>query len=220
MFWLLRLSQSVVLVVDMVVWIKPKDLAEKLGVSPQSVTKQIRKWREEGALVDTDCQFRGNAVVMVSEAKYLHLKNRNSNPNMLRDEDGQLDIRDDVSPGALSSGDTPLVDEEGLKEAKRRDAWLTVEMRELALAEKKGRLVSVEKLEASLIAVGRGIQAKINRIENKTEDFEAALEQDGSHGLRVVLREFAFELNNEIFKSLMAIAKEASETDELEELDT
>lgn len=201
------------MVVVMTVLISPKELASKLNVTPQSVTKNIRKWRDQGAFSDGDLQYSGRKVVAVAEAKYRLLYDQTINPNLKRGDGPELP-ESSIEPGieqGLSDDDKSTV-----AKLKLREAAVNIEIKELKLAEAAGRVVRLDMLEEALLGCARDIQSKINRLENKTEKLVIAFKRDGDHGVRNALRDVAFELNDQLARSLMAIAKDAEEHDPLD----
>ncbi|SNY94073.1 hypothetical protein SAMN04515647_4397 [Cohaesibacter sp. ES.047] len=196
----------------MTVLISPKELAEKLGVTSQAVTKNIRRWRDQGAFNDGELRFSGRKVVSVSEAKYRLLYDQVINLNMKRgeDENGESSIDPSIESGLNSE------DKSRVAQLKLREAEVNIEIKELRLAKEAGKLLDAEKLMEGLLGCARDISAKINRLENKTEKLVTAFKRDGDHGVRNALREIAFETNEQISRSLMAIAKDAEEGDPLD----
>ena len=65
------------------------------------------------------------------------------------------------------------------------------------------------KLENS----GREIQSTVARLPNSADDLALAVSKEGAHGLRVALREKAFELNTKIAELLANLAVQAREHD-------
>ena len=98
-------------------------------------------------------------------------------------------------------------------EALRQEAWLKVGRERLRQQEVAGNLVRADLLAEALVRAGREIQSTVARLPNSADDLALAVSKEGAHGLRVALREKAFEVNTKIAELLANLAVQAREHD-------
>lgn len=183
-----------------IVMAAPADVAERDGVTKQAVTKLVRRLVEEHDLpVERDGRDR---IMRFSLAHYDHYRGEFASSEKI------AAARKD-SPSANPANSSTSRDE-----ALRQEAWLKVGREKLRRQEHTGQLVRADRMREALIVCGREIQSSIARLQNKADDMAMAVSREGSHGLRVLLRDIAFEMNSEIANRLAGIVENAAEHDE------
>ncbi|MGS1093101.1 hypothetical protein ACVCNR_00770 [Aquamicrobium terrae] len=179
----------------------PAEVAARDGVTKQAVTKLVRRLVEEHDLpVERDGRDR---IVRFSLAHYDHYR-------------GEFASSEKV---AAARKDAPSIQPANSStsrdEALRQEAWLKVGREKLRRQEHIGQLVRADRMRDALTVCGREIQSSIARLQNKADDMALAVSREGSHGLRVLLRQIAFDLNMEIAGRLAAIVETAAEHDDV-----
>ncbi|MES0049259.1 hypothetical protein [Mesorhizobium sp. M0053] len=183
-----------------IVMAAPADVAARDGITKQAVTKLVRRLVEEHGLpVERDGRDR---IMRFSLAHYDHYR-------------GEFASSEKI---AAARKDPPSSQPENSStsrdEALRQEAWLKVGREKLRRQEHIGQLVRADRMREALIVCGREIQSSIARLQNKADDMAMAVSREGSHGLRVLLRDIAFEMNSEIAERLAGIVENAAEHDE------
>lgn len=185
----------------------PAQVAARDRVTRQAVTKLVRRLVEEHGLpVERDGRDR---IVRFSLAHYDHFRGQFASSEKV----AAARPADAAAPadGQARSGDSSTSRDEAL----RQEAWLKVTREKLRRQEEIGQLVRADRLREALTVSGREIQSQIARLQNKADDMALAVSREGAHGLRVLLRQIAFDLNSEIADRLAAIVDRAAEHDEL-----
>jgi regulation of enolase protein 1 (concanavalin A-like superfamily) len=101
------------------------------------------------------------------------------------------------------------------EEARRQSEWLKVGREKIRHQEDCGQLVRRDQIDAALASVGAELQAIIRRLPNKADDIAIAVSKEGVHGVRVFLRQLAFDIGNQMADKLAEIAVSAPEHDAL-----
>lgn len=188
----------------------PAEVAARDGVTKQAVTKLVRRLVEEHGLpVARDARDR---ITRFSLAHYDHYRSQFASSEKVAAARGG-DAAPDV-PAGISAGSRPD-SSTSRDEALRQEAWLKVTREKLRRQEEIGQLVRADRLREALTVSGREIQSMVTRLQNKADDMALAVSREGAHGLRVLLREIAFELNSEIADRLATIVDQAVEHDEM-----
>lgn len=179
----------------------PAEVAARDGVTKQAITKLVRRLVEEHDLpVERDARER---IIRFSLAHYDHYR-------------GEFTSSEKVAAARQEAPTVqPVNSSTSRDEALRQEAWLKVGRQKLLRQEEIGQLIRADRTREALIVCGREIQSSIARLQNKADDMAMAVSREGSHGLRVLLRQIAFDLNTEIAGRLAAIVDAASEHDEL-----
>ncbi|MGE3877177.1 MAG: hypothetical protein AB7F74_29815 [Parvibaculaceae bacterium] len=99
-------------------------------------------------------------------------------------------------------------------EALRQEAWLKVTREHLRHQEEIRNLIRADRTQQGLATCGREIQNLVDRLQNKADDMALAVTREGVHGLRVLLRKIAAEINTEIADKLDEVFQAAPEHDE------
>lgn len=182
-------------------------LAERDGVSRQAISKTVRDLIDRHPDIPVERDGRGR-IAKVSTAHLDHYRERYQNPaRVLASRPAAADaVRSQVSP-------PPMAKEDSFDEARRLNEWLRYSREKLKHEEDCGRLVVADSVGQAHDAIGREIQAIVSRLPNRADDLALAVTKEGVHGLRVLLREVAFDLNVAIAERLAAIANEAPETE-------
>lgn len=181
-------------------------IAERDGVSKQAVSKAVKKLVDDKPETPVERDGQGR-VMRLSLAHYDHHRQRFVNPAK-----ATAPIR---APSSPSSPPSPINPSDSFDEARRQAEWLKVGRERIRHQEEVGQLVRKDMLEDAVRTVGFEIQAAIKRLPNRADDIALAVSKEGVHGVRVLLRQIAFELGNEIADRLSAIADNAPATDDL-----
>lgn len=186
----------------------PAQVAARDRVTKQAVTKLVRRLVDEHGLpVERDGRER---IVRFSLAHYDHFRGQFASSEKVASARSTGDA-EPAAPGSGKGGDSSTSRDEAL----RQEAWLKVTREKLRRQEEIGQLVRADRLREALTVSGREIQSQISRLQNKADDMALAVSREGAHGLRVLLRQIAFDLNSEIADRLAAIVDRAAEHDEL-----
>jgi hypothetical protein len=179
----------------------PAEIAARDGVTKQAVTKLVRRLVDQHDLpVERDGRER---IVRFSLAHYDHFRGEFASSEKV------AAARKEAPPAQ------PLNSSTSRDEALRQEAWLKVGREKLRRQEHVGRLVRADRMREALTICGREIQSSVARLQNKADDMALAVSREGAHGLRVLLRQIAFDLNTEIAGRLAAIMEAAAENDEV-----
>lgn len=186
---------------DETVMVAPGEVAARDGVTKQAVTKLVRRFVEEHDLpVERDGRGR---IVRFSLAHYDHFR-------------GEFASSEKVAAARKERAPSPPANSSTSRdEALRQEAWLKVTREKLRRQEEIGQLIRADRTREALIVCGREIQSSIARLQNRADDMALAVSREGAHGLRVLLRQIAFELNSEIADRLGKIVEAAAQHDEL-----
>ena len=186
---------------DETVMVAPGEVASRDGVTKQAVTKLVRRFVEEHDLpVERDGRGR---IVRFSLAHYDHFR-------------GEFASSEKVAAARKERAPAPPANSSTSRdEALRQEAWLKVTREKLRRQEEIGQLIRADRTREALIVCGREIQSSIARLQNRADDMALAVSREGAHGLRVLLRQIAFELNSEIADRLGKIVDDAAEHDDL-----
>ncbi|MCV6548571.1 MAG: winged helix-turn-helix domain-containing protein [Cohaesibacter sp.] len=190
---------------DETVYKTVSELAEMAGVSKPAISKRLKKLENAGLALKKN--ERGH-VVGVPLAHYEELTGAILNPNKVAAgrEQSPKKPADDGPPKYY--GPAPG----SLEEKKLEEAQLNIDRKKRQEALDMGQLVRVDQLKPALLEAGKTIQAGINRLENKADDFCIAAEK-GPHAARLKLKEFAAEINDLIAKALDDLAAQSPEGD-------
>ncbi|WP_394689039.1 hypothetical protein [Hoeflea sp.] len=184
--------------------VAPAHVAERDGVTKQAVTKLVRDLAQKSDLpVERDGRGR---IVRFSLAHFDHLRERFASSEKVAAARALPS-----SSAAPKPPDGPMVNSRD--EALRQEAWLKVGRERLRQQEDAGNLVRADMLADALTRAGREIQSMVARLPNSADDLAIAVSQEGAHGLRVALREKAFEVNTKIAELLVNLSVQAPEHD-------
>jgi len=184
------------------IMVAPAHVAERDGVSKQAVTKLVRDLAGKAELpVERDSRGR---ITHFSLAHFDHLRERFASSE-------KVAAARSMSRAPTKTGNVPAVDSRD--EALRQEAWLKVGRERLRQQELAGNLVRADLLAEALAKAGREIQAMVARLPNSADDLAMAVSKEGAHGLRVALRETAFEINAKIAGVLTDLKLQARDSD-------
>ncbi|MCF1502921.1 hypothetical protein L0F51_03960 [Afifella sp. H1R] len=183
-------------------------IAEREGVSKQAISKIVKKLVDEhGVPVERDGRGR---IARVSLAHFEHHRGHYTNPAK-RSAVAAVSQSANADPGS-SEARSPS---DSFEEARRLNEWLKLERGRIEHLEELKQLVRADKLRDALEAIGREIQAAVNRLQNQADDLAVAVSKEGVHGARVKLRAIAFDLNEDIAARLAAIGTKAPAEDDV-----
>jgi len=186
------------------IMVAPAHVAERDGVTKQAVTKLVRDLAEKSGLpVERDGRGR---IVRFSLAHFDHLRERFASSE-------KVSAARASSPSSAGPKPQSGPAENSRDEALRQEAWLKVGRERLRQQEVAGNLVRADMLAEALVRAGREIQSTVARLPNSADDLALAVSKEGAHGLRVALREKAFEVNTKIAELLANLAVQAREHD-------
>ncbi|WP_316173563.1 MULTISPECIES: winged helix-turn-helix domain-containing protein [unclassified Bradyrhizobium] len=170
------------------------EIAERDGVSKQAVSKRVRAMVEmHGLEVELDGQGR---VARINVAQYDHLRDRHGDPS----KDQRPETPEPAAPAADS-----------YEEALRLKTHYEAVRRGLELDEHIGKLVRVDELVKVGDEIGAKVAQVIGSLDNEAEAFAMALDRDGAHGLRVLLKQTRYRMLTEVADALSALAKLAAQ---------
>lgn len=189
------------------VMVAPAEVAERDGVTRQAVTKTVRQLVADHDLpVERDGRGR---VVRFSLGHYDHYRDRFDSSAKVNA--GRQPAAEDAEPSRTK----PSPDPNSRDEALRREAWLKVSREQLRHQETIGQLRRADTTDLAIAECGREIQALIARLPNRADELALAVSKEGAHGLRVALRQVAFELNSSIADRMQAVAEKAPDSDSM-----
>lgn len=180
-------------------------IAARDGVSKAAVSKTIKRMLESRADVPVERGSQGQ-VLQISLAHYDHFRQRNVNPAKA------------TAPIRHTEGKTPKGQadpNESFEEARRQAEWLKVGRERIRHQEDCGQLVRLDKIVEAVRMAGIEQQAILRRLPNRADDIALAVSKEGVHGVRVLLRQVAYEIGNQIADKLAELAEQAPETDDL-----
>ncbi len=178
-------------------------IAERDRVSKQAVSKAVKKLIEDRP--DTPVERGGQGQVMkVSLAHYDHYRQRFVNPAK-----ASAPIRPIVPAASVP----PINPSDSFDEARRQSEWLKVGREKIRHQEECGQLVRRDRLEDGHKAIGAALLSIIRRLPNRADEVALAVSKEGVHGVRVLLRQIAFEIGNQMADKLAELAQSAPETD-------
>ncbi len=175
-------------------------IAERDGVSRQSVSKQVQGFVADHDLpVERDGRGR---IAKVSLPHYDHLRGQFTNPAKV------------AASRPAAAVTAPVADRgDSYDEARRQEAWLKVEREKLDQARERRELVRADKWGEAAERAGREIQSLIARLPNSADELSHAGMKEGVHGVRIMLRQIAFDLSTGIADALAALEIEAPALD-------
>lgn len=171
-------------------------IAERDEISRQAVSKIVKKLVADHDIpVERDKRGRISSVSLAHWDKH---REQYNNPAM--------------KPPATEPA--PEKPKDSFEEARRQSEWLKLDRAKIDYAETAGKLVRVDKVAEALERTGLEIQARIDRLQNKADELALAAVQEGVHGLRVKLRQVAFEINQDIANRLEELSLDAPARDD------
>lgn len=185
-------------------------IAARDNVSKPAVSKAVKKLLE--ARPDTPVERGGQGQVLgISLAHYDDYRERFVNPAKasapIRSLDDQSETRSATQP-TLRSEDT-------FDEARRQAEWLKVGREKIRHQQECGALIRKDKNDQAVMKIGAELQSIIRRLPNHADAVALAVSKEGVHGVRVLLRQIAFEIGNKMADKLIEIGEAAPETDDL-----
>lgn len=187
-------------------------ISERDAISKAAVSKAVKKLTTDWPDTPVDRGAQGQ-VMRVSLAHYDEFRQRFTNPAK-----ATAPIRgdDDSASASRSNGAKPLArDEESFEEARRQSEWLKVGREKIKHQTDCDQLIRKDKNEQALAVIGAEVQSIIRRLQNRSDEIAMAVSKEGVHGVRVLLRQIAFDMGIEIADKLAAIAAAAPERDPL-----
>jgi phage terminase Nu1 subunit (DNA packaging protein) len=183
------------------VMVSISDIAEREGISRQAVSKTVAGLVSQHDIpVERDGRGR---IARLSLAHWDHHRSAYANPAKVLAAKPEGGHRNSVEPK-----------KDSFEEARRLGEWLKVEREQLRQAEARGQLYRADLLADALLMAGREIQSLIAKLPNRADDLAVAVSREGAHGLRVLLREIAFDMSTDIANRLASIASDAPAIDE------
>ncbi|KZK81781.1 hypothetical protein PsW64_02370 [Pseudovibrio sp. W64] len=191
-------------------------VADRDGVSKSAVSKNVRNYADNHNLpVERDGRGR---ITCFSLAHYDHIRSRFSNPLKTTTKLPAVPTAPTSQPSTEGSMPAaPGADPQSLNEGKRQETWLKVLRLRLAMQEELGALVRRDLMEDALAKMGGEIKSVVSRLPNRADDLAARVTKDGVHGLRLALKDAAFEVAEEIAEAMEAAFQEAPQFDDLPE---
>jgi len=185
-------------------------IAARDGVSKAAVSKTVKKLAEDRPETPIERGSQGH-VRAVSLAHYDHYRQRFVNPAKasapLRMPDAQMDFPTDTGSSVRK--------EDSFEEAKRLNEWLKHVREQLRHNEDCGALIRKDRTDQAVAMIGGEIQSIVKRLPNRADTIALAVSKEGVHGVRVLLRQIAIDICNDIADKLGALAEAAPENDPL-----
>ena len=191
-----------------------KQIADRDNVSKQAVSKAVKKLLDDQPETPLERGGMGQ-VLRISVAHYDRFRQRFVNPAKAKAEIRSA-TEQPAQPGAPAFLTEP---KDSFDEARRVKEWIAVDRERLKQQELLGNLMRKDMVDQAVVRSGIEIQAALKRLPNKADDLALAVSKEGVHGARVLLRQIAFELGNEIADKLGAVAEVAPAADEMLEDD-
>lgn len=166
------------------------EIAARDGISKQAVSKKVRELLDLGLAVERN--ERGH-IVSVNLAQYDYLRGRHDDPSKSQ------------RPAAAEQN-SPA---NSYDEALRKRTWYEAERKRLDLEEQIGRLIPVDEIATAVDECGAEIVQIVRQLQNETDAIAAVVAREGSHGLRVHLKQIESRFLAEIAKALRALATRA-----------
>lgn len=180
-------------------------IAARDGVSKPAVSKTVKKLIEDRPETPVERGAQGQ-VMKISLAHYDHYRQRFVNPAK-----ASAPIRPVVPVASVP----PINPIDSFDEARRQSEWLKVGREKIRHQEECGQLVRRDRLEDGHKAIGAALLSIIRRLPNRADDVALAVSKEGVHGVRVLLRQIAFEIGNQMADKLAELAEAAPEHDPL-----
>jgi len=180
-------------------------IAARDGVSKPAVSKTVKKLMEDRPETPVERGAQGQ-VMKISLAHYDHYRQRFVNPAK-----ASAPIRPVVPVASVP----PINPSDSFDEARRQSEWLKVGREKIRHQEECGQLVRRDRLEDGHKAIGTELLSIIRRLPNRADDVALAVSKEGVHGVRVLLRQIAFEIGNQMADKLAELAETAPEHDPL-----
>lgn len=195
----------------LIMW-TPSQIAERDQVSKQAISKTLKRMLEVNPETPVE---RGSAgqVLRVSLAHYDHFRQRFTNPAK-----AAAPVRSSAAvniTGRLALDPPPFRVEDSFDEARRQSEWLKVGREKIRHQEECSQLVRVDKVNQAHKLIGAEMNAMLRRLPNRADDVALAVSKEGVHGVRVLLREIAFQMGTALADRLDQIATDAPENDPL-----
>ena len=143
-------------------------------------------------------------IARVGVAAFDHHRGQYTNPAKRAAEPAPEDAPEPAPPSRAPNS---------FEEARRQNEWLKLDTAKIEHQQRIGQLTRADRLEESAERCGREIQAIIARLPNRADELALAVSKEGAHGLRVALRQIAFEFNSEIADALADLAGKAPALD-------
>lgn len=170
-----------------VMW-TPGEIADRDGVSKQSVTKKARDLAASGLQVERDERDR---IVRINLAQYDVMRGRTDDPS-----------KDQRKP---PPDDAPAFDPNSYDEALRKKTWYEAERKRLDLEQESKQLVRVDELVPAVDECGATIVSIVKQLQTETDAIAAVVARDGIQGLRVHLKTIEARMLGEIAAALDAL---------------
>lgn len=189
------------------IMVAPSQIAERDSVSKQAVSKALKRLLEERPETPVERGSRGE-VLRLSLAHYDEFRHRFVNPAKVA-----------ASVRAIGGAGPVVPAGDSFEEARRQSEWLKVGREKIRHQEECRQLLRKDKIDEALSVIGDELLAIVKRLPNRAEDVAHAVSKEGVHGVRVLLRQIAFEIGNEMADKLEHMVEAAPETDLLIEDD-
>lgn len=168
-----------------------QDIAKRDEVTRQAVSQKVGRLLKKHPDLSVERDHNGR-VLRVNVAQYDHILQRYGDAAKAPTKDAPYG--------------KAVVSQDSIDEAKKRQAWLTLERTSIELSAQKKMLVRVEQLEEALDAVGAALAAVFDRLPNQADDLAAAHSQDGMQGLRIALKKLGVDLRVQVADILSKIS--------------
>lgn len=143
--------------VDCGLWLSVSALAEQQGVSKQAISKNIKRWSEQGVEIATR---RSGREILVSVAQY----------DRARGEHGTLSNQQSETTKREANLSDPVYTRE-----KARTAAYEADLKQLDLQERLGKLIPIEQVEVAAATCAESILRIIRQTSTRSEELAGVL---------------------------------------------
>lgn len=182
---------------DAGLWLSLGDLAARKGVSKQAVSKNLKDWKARGVVVSTRTEGR---ALLVNVAEYDRA--RGEVGHVVRDQEPE----EPAPSSPRGTGKDPVFAVE-----QAREKAYAADLKKLELGERTRKLVPIDAAIDEARTVVAPLVLILDRLPSRADDIATALAEDGTQGVRRVLKTIAMDLRNEMSAALAKLLASLTE---------
>jgi len=176
-------------------WLTVSELARQKGVDKAAISRRISRLAEQN-LLTTRNGPRGSKLVNVAEFD----KVTGETTDGVRQLNGTGQAPSQDHPDDPEKKDHVLV-----REQARRAAY-DADLKQLDLAERLGKVLPIEDVEAAMVKCAEIFVQAVNQLPSRADDLAAAVAKEGSAGARRLMKEIAYDLRMKVSQSMKIVA--------------
>jgi len=185
-------------------WLSISDLAKHKGLSKQSLAERVVRFEAAGKLTTRPGPGRSK---LVNVAEFDRAAGEIGD---LAREQGAATRRGAASPPAPAAFAPPVDPDAPVYTVEQaRNMAYKAELARLDLEERQGKIVSVETVRAAAMRAGEEIVRVLERLPQAADELAVALTKEGSHGVRLALKQIGLSLRNDIAAALSEATTDA-----------